>query len=129
MAAKSNESQIRMLIKSWARTVREKNMAGILAHHTDDFIMFDVPPPLQLKGLAAYKKTWDIFFSYNFGGSGSFNLIALNIIAGDAVAFCHALIKIIGGKVRLTVGLRKVSGKWLITHEHHSAPIQLKQEQ
>jgi ketosteroid isomerase-like protein len=50
----------------------------------------------------------------------------LKITAGDTVAFCHALL--IAGNAkkpqgRLTIGLKKVRGKWFITHEHHSYPI------
>ena len=27
--------------------------------------MFDVPPPLQSRGMDEYKKTWDLFFRYH----------------------------------------------------------------
>ena len=63
----SNETQIRKLVENWAKAVREGNMQGVLAHHTDDVVMFDVPPPLQLKEPVAYKKTWDLFFEYSPG--------------------------------------------------------------
>ena len=29
--------------------------------------MFDVPPPVQAKGIEAYKKTWDVFFASGLG--------------------------------------------------------------
>jgi ketosteroid isomerase-like protein len=103
-------------------------MAGILANHTNDIVMFDVPVPLQSVGIEEYKKTWDLFLQYSAGGVGSFELDDLKIIAGDTVAFCHALLRI-GGKsqpeCRLTVGLQKINGKWLISHEHHSSPAPL----
>jgi ketosteroid isomerase-like protein len=121
----SNESQIRQVVESWAKAVRYGDMDGILARHTKDLVMFDVPPPLQSKGIEAYKKTWDLFFQYSPGGEGSFNLEELKITAGDTVAFCHALLRIGGGEApecRLTIGLQKVAGEWLIAHEHHSAP-------
>ena len=127
----TNEAQIRQLIENWARAVRAGDMENILAHHIDDIVMFDVPPPLQSKGIAAYKKTWDLFFKYSPGGQGSFNIVELKIIAGDTVAFAHGLLRIGGEKnpsCRLTIGLHKVRGKWLIAHEHHSAPIELEQE-
>ena len=56
-----NESQIRELVENWARAVRNEDMDGVLAHHADDIVMFDVPPPLQSKGIDAYKKTWELF--------------------------------------------------------------------
>ncbi len=48
--------------------------------------MFNVPPPAQLKGIEAYKKTWDVFFAW-FQDSGVFDIKELNITAGDDVAF------------------------------------------
>jgi hypothetical protein len=35
---------------------------AILAHHERDIVMFDLPPPLQCRGIEAYKQTWDLFF-------------------------------------------------------------------
>ncbi len=98
MANNSDETPIRTLVENWARAVREGDMENILAHHTDDVVMFDVPPPLQSKGMAAYKKTWDLFFKYSPGGEGSFNIDDLKITAGDTVAFCHGLLRIGGEK-------------------------------
>jgi hypothetical protein len=31
----------------------------ILAHHEQNIMMFDLPPPLQAKGMGKYKKTRD----------------------------------------------------------------------
>ncbi|MDO1449402.1 nuclear transport factor 2 family protein [Rhodocytophaga aerolata] len=123
----SNQQQIRKVIEDWAQAIREMNMEGILAAHPTDVLMFDVAPTLQAKGIAAYQKTWKLFFQYSKGGKGSFDFVDLQITAGNTVAFCHALL-IIGGdqpQCRLTLGLKKVEGKWLIAHEHHSAPCQL----
>ena len=50
----------------------------------------------------------------------------LHITAGETVAYCHALVMIFDCTVRLTMGLRKDDGEWLIAHEHHSYPIELK---
>jgi ketosteroid isomerase-like protein len=59
------EGQIRALIEAWADSVRRHDIPGILAHHDPDIVMFDVPPPLQSRGLDEYKKTWDLFFNYH----------------------------------------------------------------
>jgi ketosteroid isomerase-like protein len=120
--APPNEVQIRNVIENWAKAVRDVDMDGILAHHTDDILMFDVPPPLQIRGLEAYKKAWDLFFQYSSGGPGTFDLTDLHITASDTVAFAHALLQVAGSTARLTIGLRKVGGEWLIAHEHHSYP-------
>jgi uncharacterized protein (TIGR02246 family) len=122
----SNEEQIRRLINDWAKAVRSKDMEGALAHHAKDIVIFDVPLPLQSKGIKAYRKTWELFFDNNPGGKGSFELKELKITAGDTAAFCYALLITRGGKEpqgRLTIGLKKIRGRWMIVHEHHSYPI------
>jgi len=127
MIDKSNEVQIRTLIESWAKAVRAKDMDGALAHHTDAIVMFDVPLPLQSKGIAEYRKTWELFFASSPGGPGSFNVAELQITIGDTVAFAHGLL-LIGSKKpvgRLTIGLIKIRGEWMIAHEHHSYPSNL----
>ena len=59
-----NEIQIKQLIENWAKAVRNKDIDGILAHHSDNLVMYDVPEPFQSVGLNAYRKTWDLFFKY-----------------------------------------------------------------
>lgn len=129
MTQNSNETQIRALVEKWASAVRAKDMDGVLVNHTDDIVMFDVPMPLQSKGMKEYKKTWELFFDHSPGGPGSFDVTELRIIASESVAYCHALVKVFNSKVRVTIGLRKERRQWLIAHEHHSYPIELKSGQ
>ena len=54
----------------------------------------------------------------------------INVHAGDLVAFTTGMIRCSGEEkdgctpriddVRLTIGLRKIRGRWTIVHEHHS---------
>jgi uncharacterized protein (TIGR02246 family) len=125
MTQNSNETQIRALVEKWASAVRAKDMDGVLVNHTDDIVMFDVPMPLQSKGMKEYKKTWELFFDHSPGGPGSFDVTELRIVASASVAYCHGLVKIFDSKVRVTMGLRKEKRQWLIAHEHHSYPIEL----
>jgi len=120
-----HETEIRTTIENWAAAVRAKDMDGIMADHAADMVMFDVPEPLQSLGLEAYRATWDLFFRYSDGGPNSFNLTELKITAGDTVAFATAILTIFGSALRLTVGLRKEGGRWLIAHEHHSYAAKL----
>ncbi len=117
---------IRALVDDWSKAVRAKDMDAVLARHADDIVMFDVPEPLQSRGMAEYRRTWELFFDNSPGGPGSFDVTELHIAASETVAYCHALVKIFDSTVRLTMGLRKVDGQWLIAHEHHSYPIELK---
>ncbi len=123
---KTAEAQVRELIENWAGAVRAQDLDGILKHHAPEIVMFDVPPPVQSKGIDAYRKTWDVFYRW-FGDAGVFDLSELTITAGEDVAFAHGLIRCAGRDanelaVRLTVGCRKIDGQWTVTHEHHSEP-------
>jgi ketosteroid isomerase-like protein len=126
------EGQIKALIEAWADAVRRHDLADIFAHHDPDIVMFDVPPPLQSRGLAEYRKTWDLFFTYH-KPSQAFDIEDLKITAGADVAFAVAIMRCGSDTVsgpsekdgflfRLTVGLRNIDGDWRITHEHHSVP-------
>jgi len=125
-----NEAAIRELVQSWARAVRAKDLDGILANHSTDILMFDVPPPLQSKGIEAYKKTWELFFSWS-NDPVVFDIKDMNIIAGSDVAFVAALMRCAGTEknverieteFRLTIGLRRIGDQWMVLHEHHSIP-------
>ena len=123
-----NEALVRALLEAWARAIREANLEGVLAYHAADVVMFDVPAPLQVRGIDAYRRQWELFFREQ--GKGAFALGEMEIAAGDDVAFAHAILTCGSTdpadqfKVRLTVGLRKVNGEWLVTHEHHSVPAE-----
>jgi len=125
-----NEAAIRELVESWARAVRAKDLNGILANHSTDMLMFDVPPPLQSKGIEAYKKTWELFFSWS-NDPVVFDIKDMDIIAGTDVAFVAALMRCAGTEkngerieleFRLTIGLRRIGDQWIVLHEHHSIP-------
>jgi uncharacterized protein (TIGR02246 family) len=125
-----DEAAIRSLIEKWAEAVRNKNIDGILANHSADILMFDVPPPIQSKGIEAYKKTWDLFFEWS-RDEPAFDIQEINVTAGNEVAFVTALMRCAGKSAtesefdfRLTVGLRKFDDQWIVTHEHHSIPAE-----
>ena len=55
----SNEAQIRELIDAWANAFRAKNINGLMANHSPDIVLFDLPAPLQYRGADAYRKNWE----------------------------------------------------------------------
>jgi uncharacterized protein (TIGR02246 family) len=128
----NDEEQIRTLIENWADAVHRGDLDTVLADHADDLVMFDVPPPYQgIRGLADYTETWPPFFSWQASGA-SFDVESLEVTAGREVAFAFGLLRCgtpdefaeqPDRRLRLTVGLRKVDGRWTISHEHHSFPI------
>jgi uncharacterized protein (TIGR02246 family) len=127
-----DEAEIRALIERWTEAVRRHDHKGILADHDPGLVMFDVPPPLQLRGIKEYRRSWDLFFGWH-RPSDAFDVRELEIFAGRDVAFAVALMRCGGtdekgehGELdfRLTIGFRKVDGRWRIVHEHHSVPAE-----
>lgn len=126
-----DEEQIRALIERWAQAVHKGDMEGVLVDHSDDIVMFDVPPPNDgVRGIEAYRATWPAFFGFQQQGA-AFDILELHVTAGADVAFAWALLWCGGpreraedpdNRLRLTIGLRKQQGRWVVTHEHHSFP-------
>ncbi len=125
-----DKAAIRNLLEDWADAVRNRDYDRILRHHSPDISMFDLPPPLASRGIDAYRKTWDLFFS-DAPVPAVFEIGELEIFAGSNTAFAVALMRCTepgpkDGRLpldfRLTVGLQKIGDAWTIVHEHHSVP-------
>jgi len=125
----TDEHQIRALIEGWAEAVHTGDLDTVLADHAADIVMFDVPPPHDgVRGIDAYRQTWPPFFEWQARGA-SFEIVSLDVTAGDDVAYAVALLRCgtaeqlaeqPASRLRLTVGLRKERGRWIVAHEHHS---------
>jgi ketosteroid isomerase-like protein len=89
----SNETEIRELIEKWAKAVHAGDMDGALANDADDIVMFDVPPPEGgVQGIDASRETWPAFFKWQKQGA-VFEIVSLEVTAGDDVAFAHGLLR------------------------------------
>ena len=127
--AATDETDIKALFERWAKAVRDENRAGIRADHDPEILMFDVPPPFLSRGLDAYMATWDTFFKWQ-AKPVQFDFRDVVITAGADVAFATATgmcCDLSSGQpvnleFRLTIGFRKIGGRWRILHEHHSLP-------
>jgi ketosteroid isomerase-like protein len=125
----TDEQQIRELIERWAQAAHTGDLPTVLADHAGDIVMFDVPPPYDgVRGLDAYRATWPGFFEWQASGA-VFELVSLDITAGADVAFAFGLLRCgtpadldrdPEQRLRLTMGLRKIEDRWIVSHEHHS---------
>jgi uncharacterized protein (TIGR02246 family) len=128
---RDNEKEITDLIHAWASAVRGGDLESVLSAHAQDIVMFDVPPPDDgVRGIDAYRETWPPFFGWLRSGA-SFDIVELDVTAGDDVAYAWALLrcgteddlrKEPDNRLRLTIGLRRDGGRWVVSHEHHSFP-------
>jgi uncharacterized protein (TIGR02246 family) len=127
----TDEAAVRDLITRWADAVHTQDLDTVLADHDPDIVMFDVPPPYDgVRGMQAYRDSWPPFFEWQRQGA-LFEIVELDVTAGSDVAFAHALLRCgmpaeleanPANRLRLTIGLRKRDGRWVVTHEHHSFP-------
>ena len=128
-----DRAAIEDLVRRWALAVHTGDLETVLAGHADDIVMFDVPPPEDgVRGLDAYRDTWPPFFEWQRSGA-VFEIVELDVTVGTDVAYAWALLrcgtadelgKAPANRLRLTVGLRKQDGEWVVAHEHHSFPDQ-----
>ena len=125
----TDEDQIRGLIEGWAAAVQARDLPGVLADHATDIVMFDVPPPYEgVRGLDAYRDSWPQFFDWLASGA-TFEIESMQVTTGPDVAVAYGLLRCgtpagferdPRQRLRLTVGLRKTGGRWIVVHEHHS---------
>lgn len=125
----TDEQQIRALIQAWASAAHAGDLETVLADHAPEIVMFDVPPPYEgVRGIAAYRDSWLPFFDWQASGA-VFDLESLEVIAGVDVAVAYGLLRCgtpadftrdPQQRLRLTIGLRKIEGRWIVVHEHHS---------
>jgi len=130
MGETADETQIRTMIENWAQAVRAQDLERVLAQHADDVLLFDVPLPVQSRGIEAYRESWELFFE-SVPSPVVFDLSELSITAGNDVAFAHGMLRCQSEAgdpptylaIRLTVCLQKSAGQWIVVHEHHSEAV------
>ena len=129
---RDDEKLVTELVERWAAAIQAGDLQGVLADHAEDIVMFDVPPPQDgVRGIDAYRDTWPPFFRWLADGA-VFEIVRLEVTAGADVAFAHLLLRCgipddlarrPDHRLRITLGLRKEAGRWLVAHEHHSFPL------
>lgn len=125
------ETDIRKLIESWEKAAGAGDLEAIMSHYAPEVIAYDAIAALQFKGIAAYKKHWEMCLTM-CSGPMTFKMQDLHIDVGDDIAFSHALNQCGGADkdgnphsswMRVSSAYRKINGQWRIVHEHFSAPF------
>jgi ketosteroid isomerase-like protein len=135
VARADDKADLAALEKRVGAGIEAKDPDAIMANYIpgDSLVVFDLVPPRQYTGAEAYKKDWAGVFA-GCADSPKFEISDLDITADSKLAFSHSIQHFSctdakGNKVEMTMratdGYRKVKGKWLIVHEHISAPIDL----
>jgi len=126
---------IKALEDRFIAAVKAKDLDAIMKVYVPDqtLFVFDVEPPRQYVGAAAYRKDWQAFLD-SFNDAITFELTDLDITTEDNLAYSHSIQRVAGtdkqGKkldltVRVTDVYKKINGNWLVIHEHVSVPVDL----
>lgn len=133
IAAPAETAQIRALDARFAKAVAARDLDGVMKTYSPRVFVFDVIPPRQYVGAAAYREDWKGFLT-TFAGPISFDVTDLEVSADGAVGYSHSIQHISGrdakgGAIDLTVRVsdvyRKTAGGWKIVMEHVSVPVDL----
>ena len=128
-----NVGAIEARIETLAQAIRTKNLDQLMSHYAADVVVYDLLPPLDVRGIHAYRKNFEKWFA-SMSGRISYEMMDVHISADDMHAFCHCLSHVTGARtgggradywVRVTSGWRNDDGLWLVTHEHISMPTMM----
>jgi uncharacterized protein (TIGR02246 family) len=128
-------ADIKALEDQFIAAFKAKDLDAIMKVYVPDqtLFIFDVVPPRQYVGAAAYRKDWQEFLD-SFNGPITVELTDLDITAEDNLAYSHSIQRVTGtdkqGKkldltARVTDVYKKINGNWLVVHEHVSIPVDL----
>ncbi len=132
----TGEKEIRALEGRLLAAIKTRDVEAIMANYVadDSLLVFDLIPPRQYVGARAYRKDWEDFFATIPGPIVVCEITDLRITADVSLGFSHSIQHLVASDkegnpvdftLRVTDGYRKIGGKWLIVHEHISAPIDL----
>lgn len=126
----SAEQEIRAAITAWSKALEAKDPDALAALVSDEIELFDVKPPIRLKGRDAYRKVWADCLPY-FPDRFRSEHRDLAIHADGDCAFVSGFHHIVpistetrpgDSWMRITVCYRKIGGHWKSVHEHVSIP-------
>ncbi|GGK92815.1 YybH family protein [Nocardia jinanensis] len=129
----ADEIELRRQIDRVVEGLRAKDLEALRQLYTTDVVSFDVEPPLQHVGIAAKLENWaKVFLVF---ASVIYEVRDPAFTVGDDVAFGHAFARLRGTLkngvvasgmwVRVTYGMRKIDGAWLIAHDQVSVPLDI----
>jgi ketosteroid isomerase-like protein len=124
--------QIRAILNDRAAAITARDAQRSVAHYAPDVVSFTLAPPLSYAGAEVLDPAGSEGWFQTWAGPIGYDIGEPVIEAGESVAFCHGLTHLTGTKTdgtevdlwfRSTVGLRRTTEGWQVTHEHDSTPF------
>lgn len=123
--------QIRQLIEAHTQAICTKNLDQIMAHYAADIVIFDLKPPLILKGIDACRHLWETGLPCMSDLAGM-EQQELNVTIDGHLAVAYWIFRFTGLKpdhpaaqiwLRITAVCQRQQDDWQIVHEHVSMPF------
>lgn len=127
-----DEAEITALFTGLAAACRTKDVEEVMAAYAREVLTFDLMAPLLYAGAETTTVRLKEWFDSFEGDALEYELVNLTVRPGGDTAYAHTLHHATGTKKdgeradvwwRGTYGLKKFNGRWEITHEHTSMPL------
>jgi ketosteroid isomerase-like protein len=124
-------ASVRALFDSQFEGIRTKDIDRLMSVYSPDIVYFDVVPPLRYVGSAALRGRFLTWFD-GYQGPIAFDARDVTISTSGDIAVAHWLSRAggtlrngreVGSWVRATSCCQRAGGRWAITHEHISLPV------
>jgi ketosteroid isomerase-like protein len=131
---KSEQAEVKALMDRRSEAFRLKDVERVMSLFSSDVVYFDVVPPLRYFGAAALRERFADWFRRWKSPIGQ-ELRDVTVLASGDMAAAHMLIRTsgtlndgrsVGYWVRTSDFCAFSNGKWLITHEHVSFPVDVR---
>ncbi|GGU14776.1 YybH family protein [Lentzea flava] len=130
-----DEAGIRALFTELEEGMRLRDPARIVARFAEDAVTFTLAPPLRNTGVDARDPEALAGWMAGFTGPITVEHRDLSVEVSGDVGFVHGLARMAAVPVgypegfsmwmRITVGVRRCEGRWLVVHEHQSVPFHM----
>lgn len=127
------EAETREISAQWLAAFHARDVPGMLRHYAPEVELFDLKPPLRLRGIEAVQQMWEECLPY-MGGITGYEFHNVVVHASAEVALWHCTSHMTGTHndgtplehwMRVTIGFRQQDGRWLVVHEHVSIPVRM----
>lgn len=133
--AADDKADIQNLLDHWKKAFEARDLDGVISMYApgDALTAFDVVPPLEHKGVDAYRKDYANFFA-QFSGPLKVELRDPHLEVSGDLALAYGLERMSGKLkdgtpvdiwLRYTGGFKRIDGQWRDIHDHVSVPVDM----
>jgi ketosteroid isomerase-like protein len=126
--------EIREVIEGKAARLQTGDAKAVLSYYAPTYVEFYLAPPLRQPGDGRDPAPLEAWMA-TFEAPPRREVTALEITTDGDVAFATSLDRLTAVPrgategfslwFRVTLGLRRIDGRWLVTHEHESVPFEM----